>query len=201
MKTMILTTLLILLFLNLGMAGTFQGGGGGMAVDTNLNRLGANEKFDFRTGFAPSGAGLDKVCYINDEILKGKIKKEKCERIWTVDSDHQGSVFPQDYVLTDKEWKAQGSSGRFGAHYTPSCKTLKTTEIIKSIPMKRAACLKWESYINEDGDRRSRCAKRGYKKLPRSQRLDTYLDFGSYSDRQNSGSAMFTIPRCREEFH
>lgn len=201
MKTMIQTTLLILLFLNLGVAGTFQGGGGGMAVDTNLNRLGANEKFDFRTGFAPSGAGLDKVCYINDEILKGKIKKEKCERIWTVDSDHQGSVFPQDYVLTDKEWKAQGSSGRFGAHYTPSCKTLKTTEIIKSIPMKRAACLKWESYINEDGDRRSRCAKRGYKKLPRSQRLDTYYNFGSYSERQNSGSAMFTIPRCREEFH
>ncbi len=183
------------------MAGTFQGGGGGMAVNSNLNRLGANEKFDFRTGFAPSGAGLDKVCYIDDETLKGKIKKEKCERIWTVDSDHQGSVFPQDYVLTDKEWRAQGSSGRFGALYTPSCKTLKTTEVIKSIPMKRAACLKWESYNNEEGNRRSRCVKRGYKKLPRAQRLDTYLDFGSYSDRQNSGSAMFTIPRCREEFH
>ena len=80
-------------------------------------------------------------------------------------------------------------------------KKLKTTEIIKSIPMKRKACLKWESHTNEDGNRRSKCVKRGYKKLPRSQRLDTYLDFASFSERQNSGSAMFTIPRCREEFH
>ncbi|MCO4756177.1 MAG: hypothetical protein KC478_16970 [Bacteriovoracaceae bacterium] len=195
--------LLFIIFLTLKMshAGTFQGGGGGMAVDTSMNRLGANEKFDFRTGFSPAGTGLDKVCYINDETLKAKIKKEKCERVWIVDSDSRGSVFPHEYELTDKQWRAQGSHGRFGAYYTPSCKTLKTTEIIKSIPMKRKACLKWENYFNEDGDRRSRCAKRGYKKLPRAQRLDTYLDFGSFSERQNSGSAMFTIPRCREEFH
>lgn len=201
MKTASQMIILILLFINSGTAGTFQGGGGGMAVNTNLNRLGANEKFDFRTGFSPSGTGLDKVCYINAETLKAKIKKEKCERIWTVDSDDQGNVFPQDYVLTDKEWRAQGSSGRFGSKYTPSCKTLKTTEVIKSIPMKRKACLKWENYTNDDGNRRSRCVKRGFKKLPRAQRLDTYLDFGSFSERQNSGSAMFTIPRCREEFH
>ena len=43
------------------------------------------------------------------------------ERIWTVDEDDKGDVSPQDQVLTDAEWEAQGRSGRFGAFYTPSC--------------------------------------------------------------------------------
>ncbi|MFT6070995.1 MAG: hypothetical protein ACJAT2_002844 [Bacteriovoracaceae bacterium] len=172
----------------------------GLMFAGSVFALGANEKYDFNTGFHPVGARLQNVCYLGDGELEAKVKVEKCERIWTVDSDDRGSVFPQDYVLTDAEWRAQGSSGRFGAFYTPSCKTLTTTTVTKVIPMVRSACLKWESYVVDNGDggsRRSRCIKRGTKPLKRSQRLDTYLDFGSYSERQNSGSAMYRIPSCR----
>lgn len=172
----------------------------GLILAGNVFALGANEKYDFNTGFHPVGARLQNVCYLGDGELEAKVKIEHCERIWTVDSDDQGSVFPNEYVLTDAEWRAQGSSGRFGAFYTPSCKTLTTRTVTKVIPMVRSACLKWESYVVDNGDggsRRSRCVKRGTKPLKRSQRLDTYLDFGSYSERQNSGSAMYTIPRCK----
>ena len=68
MKTTLQFIVLILLCSNPGIAGTFQGGGGGMAIDTSMNRLGANERFDFKTGFSPAGTGLDKVCYINDTV-------------------------------------------------------------------------------------------------------------------------------------
>lgn len=173
----------------------------GLVLAGNVFALGANEKYDFNTGFHPLGARLQNVCYLGGGQLEAKVTIEKCERIWTVDSDDQGDVFPQDYVLTDAEWRAQGSHGRFGAQYTPSCRRLTSRVVTKVIPMVRSACLKWETYIVNDGDgdgdsRRSRCVKRGTKPLPRSQRLDTYLDFGSYSERQNSGSAMYTIPRC-----
>lgn len=167
----------------------------------NVFALGANEKYDFNTGFHPAGARLQNVCFLEEGKLEAKVTIEHCERIWTVDSDDQGDVFPQDYVLTDAEWRAQGSSGRFGAHYTPSCRTLRSRVVTKVIPMVRNACLKWESYVVNEGDgegdrRRSRCVKSGTKPLKRRQRLDTYLDFGSYSERQNSGSAMYTIPSC-----
>ena len=164
--------------------------------------LGPNEKYDFNTGFHPVGARLQNVCFLEEGKLKAKVTIENCERIWTVDSEDQGSVFPHDYVLTDAEWRAQGSHGRFGATYTPSCRTLTSRVVTKVIPMVRSACLEWETYVYNDGDGdgdqwRSRCVKRGTKPLPRRQRLDTYLDFGSISERQNSGSAMYKIPSCK----
>ena len=71
----------------------------------------------------------------------------------------------------------------------------------KTVAMERMACLEyntqWVDLNDGKGLRQiSDCVKTGRVALARTQRLDTYYDNGTFSERQNSGSAMYTIPDC-----
>ncbi len=160
------------------------------------------EKFDFNSGYQPIGATLGNVCY-EQGLLKVINTGSTCvEKVWEVSEDDKYDVFPGEEILTDEQWKAQGSVGRFGAFYTPSCvKFEKNGE--KYVEMKRTTCLEYKTKWVDKGNNKgfkliSKCVKPGITDLPRTQRLDVYIaEIGqNLTSGQNMGSAMYTIPDC-----
>ena len=153
----------------------------GVLFSANAFALGANEAFDFNSGFSPIGASLGNVCYTQG-MLKVIDTGSTCVK-WDkeVDEDTKYDLFPR-YTRTCAAWEKNGP---------------------KTVEMKKQTCLEWETVVYNDNDGegdkyRSKCVKPGTADLPRTQRLDVYLtEIGTYlTSGQNMGSAMYTIPAC-----
>ncbi len=178
-----------------------------LIFSANVFALAPFEKFDFNSGFQPAGAALGNVCYEQGMLTVINTGSTCVEKVWEVTEDDKYDIFPGEEVLTDEEWKAQGSTGRFGAMYTPSCVKWEKNGP-KTVAMKYQGCLEWDAkweMVDRQGNQDGKgfrlnqyCVKTGLKDLPRTQRLDVYIaEIGqNLTSGQNMGSAMYTIPDC-----